>query len=188
MSAVNPYAPPASRVTHPDAAIETWTAAGAGRRLRAYVTDAVIMHLLMMPLTFVAFASVTHFGLFGFADRRGDSEDFMAFTVVGMLVLLVVVVLYHPLMESSRLRATAGKRGLGMRVVGLDGQRVTFLRARARHAVRLAPFIPWVAYPSAGTLLLTIGAIMASVAMAVGRGDKRTPHDLVSGTRVERRA
>jgi uncharacterized RDD family membrane protein YckC len=41
--------------------------------------------------------------------------------------------LYFALMESSRRQATLGKRAIGLSVTDLDGERLSFRRASARH-------------------------------------------------------
>jgi uncharacterized RDD family membrane protein YckC len=151
------------------------------------VSDAVYVYFLAMPLTFVAAAAGIDVGSFGSGTQRGDPDGFMAFAATFSFALLVTVLLYYPLMECSRWQATLAKRRLGLRVVGLDGGRITFPRSLARHVVRFAPLVPLFAHSSFWTVLLASGTLVASIAMAVGRRDKRTLHDLLSGTRVERR-
>jgi uncharacterized RDD family membrane protein YckC len=50
---------------------------------------------------------------------------------------IVMVVLYYPVLESSRLRATIGKHLMGIEVSGLSGQRITFKTACLRLLLKL---------------------------------------------------
>lgn len=76
--------------------------------------------------------------------------------------------LYHVLFESSKLRATPGKLLMGVQVVDAHGMRASFLRATARHFGKVL-----------SAVILTAGFLASAV-----RKDRRTWHDLISGTAV----
>ena len=57
------------------------------------------------------------------------------FTVVSLPLWL-----YYSLFESSARQATIGMRLLGLRVTGLNGERISFGRALLRTVVKLIPF------------------------------------------------
>ncbi len=87
---------------------------------------------------------------------------------VALLVALPLVLLYYPVMESSRWQATIGKRFCGLTVVNLGGKRISFVRALMRH---LAKYL--------SGALFGIGFLMIAV-----RSDRRGLHDLIAGTLV----
>ncbi len=87
---------------------------------------------------------------------------------VAWLVVLPLVLLYYPVMESSRWQATLGKRFCGLTVVNLDGKRISFVRALVRF---LAKYL-------SGSLF-GIGFLMIA-----WRSDRRGLHDMIAGTLV----
>jgi uncharacterized RDD family membrane protein YckC len=76
--------------------------------------------------------------------------------------------LYEALMTSSEWQATLGKRALNIVVVGMDGGRITFWRATARH------FLKYVS-----GFILFIGYIMAAFTEK-----KQALHDMMAETLV----
>jgi uncharacterized RDD family membrane protein YckC len=66
------------------------------------------------------------------------SEGVMA-AVMGMY--WIAVVLYYTLMHASPYQATIGKMVLGMKVVGADGGRLSYLRSLARYLVMIIEFM-----------------------------------------------
>jgi uncharacterized RDD family membrane protein YckC len=71
--------------------------------------------------------------------------------VLGVIFFIVPVVgttgwLYYALMESSSYQATLGKRALGLRVVGLTGQPVSFGRASGRFFGKILSSILLIGY------------------------------------------
>ncbi|MGV8932326.1 MAG: RDD family protein [Luteimonas sp.] len=85
-----------------------------------------------------------------------------------LLAFVLFGTLYHVGFETSAHQSTPGQRLLGLRVVDLAGRRVNVGRALLR---QLAGALSW--------LTLNIGHLLAW-----WRADKRTLHDLASGTRV----
>ncbi|WP_085783817.1 RDD family protein [Candidatus Nucleicultrix amoebiphila] len=53
------------------------------------------------------------------------------------LIILIVDVLYFSLLQSSSWQATIGMKVCGIKVVGLDYQRISFLRALGRYAASI---------------------------------------------------
>jgi len=78
--------------------------------------------------------------------------------------------LYEALMLSSPYQATLGKMIFGMQVTDLNGNRISFGRATARH------FAKWLS-----GLILCIGYIMVGITER-----KQGLHDLLAGTLVRR--
>jgi uncharacterized RDD family membrane protein YckC len=60
--------------------------------------------------------------------------------VTGFLVLTLPVALYFALSEASDHQGTVGKRRLGLRVVGIDGHRISLPRSVARSGAKFAPW------------------------------------------------
>jgi uncharacterized RDD family membrane protein YckC len=84
-------------------------------------------------------------------------------------VVLALVCLYHPVMESSRWQATVGKHLCGLTVVSTSGKRISFPRALVRF---LAKFL-------FGVLLGVIGILIIARSSR-----KRGLHDMIAGTLV----
>lgn len=87
---------------------------------------------------------------------------------VGMIAQFAVNILYYALMHSSASQATLGKMAFGIKVTGLDGERIGIGRAVAR------VFASWLS-----ALLLCIGFLMAAFT-----GKKMALHDMICGTLV----
>jgi uncharacterized RDD family membrane protein YckC len=75
---------------------------------------------------------------------------------------------YFAGMESSFNQATLGKKTLGLKVVGLDGERISFAKATGRYFSKII-----------SALILLIGYIMAGF-----DSKKRALHDIIASTYV----
>lgn len=76
--------------------------------------------------------------------------------------------LYFATMESSSYQATVGKLILGIRVTGMEGQRITFARATLRYFAKII-----------SALILMIGFLMAAWTER-----KQALHDIIADTLV----
>ena len=110
------------------------------------------------------------------------------------------VILYFTLSESSPGGATWGKRRMGLRVVDLNGEKLTLGRALARSLVKFLPWqiahtalfnIPgWPVDPQTPPVWVTV--VMSIALLAVGfyivtlavTPNKRAPYDWVAGSIV----
>ncbi|HYH10914.1 MAG TPA: RDD family protein [Thermomicrobiales bacterium] len=79
--------------------------------------------------------------------------------------------LYYAGMESSSRQATIGKSLMGIYVVGLDGERISFLRATGRYFAKIL-----------SALIFMIGYIMAAFTAR-----KQALHDILASTLVLKR-
>jgi|SRR5215470_5618565 len=79
--------------------------------------------------------------------------------------------LYHAVMESSSKQATFGKLSLKIKVTDFNGNRISFLRATARHFSKII-----------STVILLLGFLMATFAKK-----KQALHDKIAGCLVVRR-
>lgn len=84
------------------------------------------------------------------------------------LLEIVFLWLYFTILESSSWQGTVGKKLLGLKVVDLNGQRISFLRANARYFSKYISFI-----------LLGIGFLMVAFT-----SKKQGLHDKIAGTLV----
>lgn len=89
-------------------------------------------------------------------------------SVARLLVPNLLWWIYSAGLTSSNLQATLGKKILGLKVVGLDGEKITFGKATGR----------WLASILSG-LILGIGYLMVAFTVK-----KQSLHDIIVGTYV----
>ncbi|MFE8701100.1 RDD family protein [Cytobacillus sp. FJAT-54145] len=97
------------------------------------IVSVILQFILMIPLAFVAIPLV----------EEGSFAEFLVFLFMLCIYVagfLTIYWLYYALLEKSHLQGTLGKRALGMKVVRLDGEPVTFKLATKRFFARLIPF------------------------------------------------
>ena len=126
-----------------------------GQSWSPYVTfyDRFLAFMIDMSLIALAAGAI---GYLAHAPRWDQTHRLVSFAFVW---------LYYALMESSPLQATLGKWLLGYRVTDLFGNRISFLRASARHFAILLSLIP----VGGGYLLIWVS-------------DRRQAlHDMISG-------
>jgi uncharacterized RDD family membrane protein YckC len=96
----------------------------------------------------------------------------MATVGAGFVVAICGAWLYEAFMLSSEWQATVGKRAMSIAVTGIDGGRISFGRATARH------FAKWIS-----RIILFFGFIMAAFTEK-----KQALHDMIAETLVVNRA
>ncbi len=126
-------------------------------RIAAYLVDVVIEVTVMLPVGM---------GI-GRALEPGGS-DFAGVVATGVSLLFDSA--YFSVFESSAMQATPGKWLLGMRVTGLDGRRISVMRACARYAGK-----------GLSAVLLFLG-----FAMIASHSRKQGLHDILARTLVLR--
>lgn len=143
-------------------------------RLLAFALDYIIISAYLVVLVSVGVVIARTGAGPGFRAlfSNPNSAELTAF-----LLLVLPVLLYFALFESSRWQATWGKRVLGLRVVTTDGGHVGFLRALWRNALKLIPWelthaclwrIPgWPFAPETPPTWITVGLILVWVVVAV---------------------
>lgn len=153
----------------------TFSYAGFWMRFAAAFIDWAILSLtgvLLIPLMYLFGAIAALFGAaLGAIIGGGEGAAITALGAGGLVVFLVGLIinwLYYALMERSKLQATLGKLALGIIVVDLNGQRITFDRATRRYFAK---------YVSG--LVLFIGFIMAAFTER-----KQALHDIMAGCLV----
>jgi len=158
-----------------------------GRRLGAFAFDCLIIALWMLLL----------FGVIMLATGGNPSQPDNAWTMqaTSFLAMTLPVTLYFGLLESSRWRASLGKRVAGLAVSRQSGGRMSFARAFVRNLIK---FVPWMAGHTVAWQTANAGfpgwvwgpAIVAMVVPAwwlvtlIATG--QTPYDRWVGARVTR--
>jgi uncharacterized RDD family membrane protein YckC len=138
------------------------------RRLVASVIDISAVLLVVMPGVVAFFWAVEVITNLLGMDREGGR--FLA----GIAAVLLGVIgnwLYHAKMQSSPRQATLGKYFMGLKVTGLDGERISFGQATGRHFAKFLSTFP----------------VFAGFVIAAFTRKKQALHDMVAGTLVVRR-
>jgi uncharacterized RDD family membrane protein YckC len=161
----NPYRAPVGGMGKPDAGYGGGYIGYAGFWLRfaAFVIDTILVTIVNGAIGFVLGI------LFAVAQGGQPSQDsLMVLQVFSGLVGLIIQAAYFAGMESSANQATLGKMALGIKVVDLDGRRISFLRALGRYFAKIL-----------SGLICAIGYIMAAFTEK-----KQGLHDMIAGTLV----
>ena len=157
----SPYAPPTANVARPDAVIHGGDVVLAGflKRVAAYAIDAVI----------IGIASAVVGGLiYELLGVGGFGRGFWLEQAVLNAVSLVLSALYFAWFHAAYAMATPGKMAVGIKVVRLDGARISFLRGIGRYFATIL-----------SSLILMIGFLMAGFTQR-----KQALHDMVCDTLV----
>lgn len=147
---------------------------GFWRRFWAMLVDRFVLGTVLGPVVFIGFSPVlTRFADGGFDD--GGEVLHALVPLLGVILLVVPLVLlaiwlYYALLQSSSKQATLGYMLLGMKVTDLEGRRISFLRATARHFLHIL-----------SGMLFGIGFLMVAFTSR-----KQALHDLIAGTLVMR--
>jgi uncharacterized RDD family membrane protein YckC len=133
--------------------------AGFWRRVAASLIDGLVQFALAVIIVIAVVFLLGDSGSAG-DSKTADALYYLASWLLGWL--------YFAWMHSSAWQATLGKRALGIKVVSLDGTRISFARATGRYF----------GYLLSG-LLLGIGYLMAAFTAR-----KQALHDMMSSTLV----
>lgn len=136
-------------------------------RFGAAILDGLI---LLVPNLIVQFGTRAAFGLSLLDADQGPLGPELGASALIMATQIVIAWLYAALQESSSAQATLGKRACGLKVVDLQGQRISFARATGRHFAKLISYCT-----------LMIGFMMAGWTQR-----KQAMHDMIASTYVIR--
>lgn len=138
--------------------------AGFWRRFIAALIDGLIL-ALPMTLFWAIFTVV----IYAVSESPYFTEQWLIIVeILAYIVSIIVGILYFGGMHSSKWQATFGKRLVGIKVIGYNGERISFIKGAARY---LATFL--------SGLILYIGYIMAGITTK-----KQALHDLIAKTIV----
>lgn len=142
--------------------------AGFWRRFAAYLIDSLIMVPVFVILEFVFLLPLI---LRATRHHTDPGPGFFAVFFVVWVLMIVLPWLYYAFCESSRWQATPGKLALGLKVTGMQGQRIGFGRATGRFFGKIV-----------SGLIFNIGYMMAG-----WTARKQALHDLMADCCVVRK-
>lgn len=134
-------------------------------RFVAALLDIVIWLVIVAILVFILYTT----NLLDIHQIQNSKQEInYSYTIL----YLTLYIIYYPLAESSqKMQGTLGKYILGLKIVKSDGNRMSFLRAIARHFAKGISFLP-----------LALGFIMVAF-----NKNKRGLHDIICNTYVVRK-
>jgi uncharacterized RDD family membrane protein YckC len=110
--------------------------AGFWRRFIAYVLDSILLYIFLSPINFLFGAKITMRQLLH-TIRHTDVPLPGVHELIQLIIVSTVGSLitffYFASWESSRYQATPGKLALGIKVIDLSGNRLSFWRASGRY-------------------------------------------------------
>jgi len=136
--------------------------AGFWMRFLAYLIDTILMSAVFFPVGFVLGLTI---------GASGGDENAPALALAGSAsrgVSIVVGWLYFSLLESSSWQGSVGKKLLGLRVVDMNGERISFGKASGRYFGKIL-----------SAMICLIGFIMAAFTEK-----QQALHDMLAGTLV----
>lgn len=157
--------------------------AGFWKRFVAYVIDHIILGfielVIFLPILFImgiVFLDNNRFSNYRYSaiNVPAEIEDLIENVDIFILVIVILMItivslvinwLYYALMESSGKQATPGKMILGLKVVDLEGNRISFIRATGRFFAKII-----------SGLIFNIGFIIAAFTEK-----KQALHDIMAG-------
>jgi len=153
--------------------------AGFWKRFVAYVIDQIIIGVVSLALLVPLFALV---GVSVFTMHHeelsydSDAAIGILLALAATYLMLIVAMgickwLYYALMESSGRQGTLGKMALGIKVMDMNGNTISFGRATGRYFAKII-----------SSLTLTIGFMMAGFTQ-----QKQALHDIIAGCLVVNR-
>jgi uncharacterized RDD family membrane protein YckC len=124
---------------------------GFWKRLLACLIDSLI---IAIPINILNFLISIIFGVVAYSfDPYNEGEPggiMLLFQFVITIFSTILTWLYFALMESSKKQATLGKRALGIKVITMDGNRISFGKATGRHFGKILSSIFFIGYIMAG--------------------------------------
>jgi uncharacterized RDD family membrane protein YckC len=166
--AQNPFAPPRAMVEDPYAPQPDMVVAGRGARLGAVIIDGlpIIGVGIVAAIAIPAYLAFTH----------GRSASIGGTVMLGGLaVLAMIAYLGYSISLVYRFGQTFGKKMMGLRVVRMDGSRVTFARF---FFLRYLPLGLIGMIPYIGSLVSLVDSVL------IFRDSSRCLHDEIADTRV----
>ncbi len=159
--------------TEPNYSNATPDYADFGKRLVAYLIDALILSVpigILYGIVIFAFVGSVSAGTDSETGQLGAAGAGAAIGSVVLLYVLVPVIMigYFSYFESSEKQASVGKQVMGLKVVGMNGERISLMNAVGRNASRLL-----------SGAICAIGYIMAAFTEK-----KQALHDMIASTLV----
>ena len=179
---------PADRIQAVPAGVPSWIAFDPKAQPRidlpasrlSRVIAAIVDGLVISVLGTIAFALFASEPNYEFDPTKGPSFSDLGIPIWLLVSVLAAQVAYHVVFPVTRWQGTPGKKLLGLRITGLDGERINIFQSFMRH-LGFSVFW-WLMVP----LMLFIGVLVIAVPIAALwlMGDGRSPWDSMAGTRV----
>ena len=167
----NPFAPPKAMLAEPDTLAGGPVLAGRGQRFVAALLDAILISLIIWPLSFALGGSL-------FMGMDPNATPNLNSILVKMVWAMLPGYIVAALVQGACLHAfggTLGKKLMGLRIVRTDGSRAGFVRLFfGRGAVAVLPgFVP------------LLGGLFALVdLLLIFRDSRQCLHDQIADTLV----
>ena len=156
--------------------------AGFWLRFLAFAIDWVALSVVLGPLSARLFPNLLpELPVLNPADQAAAEAALRAYwdvffqrlptIMVAEVIIFAAMGVYFSLMESSAWQATLGKKVMGLQVTDLQGRRLSFARATARHFAKLI-----------SNFSFTIGYVMAGITKR-----KQALHDIITECLVIRK-
>jgi uncharacterized RDD family membrane protein YckC len=123
--------------------VQVFAYAGFWRRFVAWLLDVVLLAILLSPITILFtpnslknLLEVLRQGIQQPHSALPNINDIMQYVLVRALTALIIF-FYYASWESSRYQGTPGKLAIGIKVVDLNGNRISFWRAAGRYISKL---------------------------------------------------
>ncbi|HEX5172505.1 MAG TPA: RDD family protein [Cyclobacteriaceae bacterium] len=148
--------------------------AGFWLRFVAFIIDSIVLSVVYLILLQPFFSSVLPVGYDEWKEigPQGGVWGFSlwAYSYLGYpeLFLVVIAILYHTLMESSKYQASLGKLALELKVTDVKGDKLSVAKALVRNASKVI-----------SSLTIMIGYLMAGVTQR-----KQALHDIIADALV----
>jgi uncharacterized RDD family membrane protein YckC len=116
---------------------EEETHAGFWLRVGAYIIDFIIIMI-------IAFVIGVGLGILFYTNSPGYNANVFSspgFLAMFYVIFIPIIILYFALQESSSKQATLGKRAVHVKVISLEGNRISFGKAAIRTIVRFIPVV-----------------------------------------------
>ena len=148
-------------ITHTDNVFEPskpYVYAGFWRRLVAYILDSLLLSILLSPINLVLmpagaknmmetmFTNINHNQM-----ALPDINDLIKMLAISAVTTLIIF-FYYASCESSRYQATPGKLALGLKVIDIHGNKLSFWKASGRYVAKFVSALTlFIGYIMAGT-------------------------------------
>lgn len=140
--------------------------AGFWVRLSAMLIDAVILTAIRMVIFGIIY--LITYGILHLLEIKIDMVHNLIYASTAGLLNIWLTWLYYCLFESSSVQATPGKMAVGVKVSGLDGNRITFEKATLRYFLKI----------------LSVWSLLIGYFMAAFSSKKQTMHDILAETTI----
>jgi uncharacterized RDD family membrane protein YckC len=153
--------------------------AGFWPRVLAHIIDNLVVSVPFIIAWVMVVMAIVGVGAFSQLGHSHDPDGGPGAAVVGTIIILylaliigrlVLVWLYHAMLESGPHQSTWGKRVMGLKVTSITGQRITFGHATGRYFSTIVT-----------GMTMCIGYLMVAFT-----DRKQALHDMIAGTLVIR--